>query len=151
MTNNFLGGARIRSVFEDKFTIRGGSLDLDVAELKQGANDAINVGSNVFYVFEIEQCRDVATEKSFLVDVDDAPVGYNPHIVVVIGPTRKEHLPQYQGPERSEEESEAVGDIRAARRDKDGKNRYGKERQEEEEEDAYNILKEHEPVMPHHD
>ena len=50
--------------------------------------------TNLLNVVEVEHGADLNIEKSLQVHVDDAPVGDDPHIEVVVGPAYKEEFQQ---------------------------------------------------------
>lgn len=80
---------------KDKTFFFGGRLDGDITKIEHSRNHAINSGSDILDARETEFAN-TSGKESFLFDIDDALVGNNPDIKVIINPNQKTKEPQEQ-------------------------------------------------------
>lgn len=111
----------IGNLSEDEAFFFGCGLDVDIAKIENGWNEAVDDGSHVLNPGKLE-FADFAIEKAFLLYVDDAFVGDDPDIKVVVYPDEEYIQPDEKEESIEKEEKEkwrkrVSGDRRGFRKD----------------------------------
>lgn len=135
---------RIRDLTEDETLLFGGGLNIDIAEVKNRWEETIDGRRNILDVGKF-QLTDLASKESFLFDIDDALVGNDPDVKIVIDPYEEcvEPHEEHEGIESEIEEAGMHGceDIR-----KDGWYSDEKYKHQESNEDAQSVV--HRNIKP---
>ena len=90
--NDLFGNLGISGGLEHKIMPVTGGVDMKPAKLEQSLDKAGCLDRNVLDMVEAER-RNLAVEKTFLVDVDNFPIRNNPNVQVVIGPGEEKIKP----------------------------------------------------------
>lgn len=100
----------IRDLAENKMILFAGGLNGHVAKIKHGREDTFDGGGDVLDAGKIE-FADVPYKQPFLFDVDDALIGDDPDIEVVIDPQEETENPDKdeEGVLNKEEEARIGG------------------------------------------
>lgn len=146
--------ARVRDSLDDEMLGHARRFHLDVAEIDDGSEEAVDVRRHVLHAVK-EKARDLPTEEAELVDVYNAPVREEPCVEEV----RRERVERTE-PEKQPPDAEGKSDpgVRERRFFLEKCLRFGrKEGEKERDEKRYRgeygerqeLKKEDEPVLPH--
>lgn len=119
----------IGNLSEDEASLFGRGLDIDIAEIENGRNEAVDDGSHVLDPGELK-LADFTAEEALLLDIDDAFTGDNPDVEVVIYPDEERIEPEKEQEsieQKSQEDGRELiwrkgGDLRKDGEDDDQEN-----------------------------
>src|SRR3989344_3616454 len=94
--------ARIRDSLDDKMLGGARRFHLDISEIYDSREEAVNVGRHVLYAVE-EEARDLTAEEAELVDVNNASVGKEPRVKIIGGKGVEGAKPQKKPPDAKRE------------------------------------------------
>lgn len=83
--NQILNTIRIWHILKKKFFRFSGRLNFDVAIIEESRNDSFDIRGDILDLFQAEFAG-LSGEKAFLFDIDDALIGHDPDIEIIIDP-----------------------------------------------------------------
>lgn len=93
--HHIFDGIGVRNLPESETLLLGSRLYIDIAEIEDGREEAVDDRRDILYAGEFE-LADLSREEPFLLDVDDALIGDDPDIEVVIDPDEERVDPHEQ-------------------------------------------------------
>ncbi|MEN9405330.1 MAG: hypothetical protein RLY47_289 [Candidatus Parcubacteria bacterium] len=100
----------ISSVSDDKVMTLAGGMDMNGAVFKERGHDAIDGDRDILELLDAT-CGDFAIKESFLIDIKDALVRYNPDVEIIVSPLIEKRHPDDDEPEREEESKHDCTDV----------------------------------------
>ncbi len=143
--NLVFDGEGVADLAEDEALFLGRCLDIDVAEIEHGRDETAHLARDVLDALET-QFANITGEESFLFDIDDALVGDDPDVEVVVDPNEETVEPQKKEKRvlGKEEKGQEVG-VDTVRKH-EGDDRETADQEKNEQEDNAELNEDVEPV-----